>query len=112
MEHNSSTEFDTASLESPFLAWHTKFIASLITAPTGHYNEAYESNPRRYLTFHFRRLSSKWDSLYKAKRKELLYRLVNPIKELLHLAHYNLTIEGSDVDTSHPKFLRFWLLIF
>jgi len=47
MDHNSSTEFDTASLEFPFLAWHTKFIASLITAPTGHYNEANESNPRR-----------------------------------------------------------------
>ena len=50
MEHNSSTEFDTDSLDFPFLAWHTEFIASLRTAPTGHYNEANESTPRRYVT--------------------------------------------------------------
>lgn len=87
MEHNSSTEFDIASLEFLFLAWHTKFIASLITAPTGHYNETNESNPRRYLTSRFQRLISIWASLYNAKRNELLYRLINPIKELLYFAH-------------------------
>jgi len=75
MEHNSSTEFDTASLDFRFLAWHTKFIASLRTAPTGHYNEANESTPRRYVTSRFQWLISIWASLYKAKWKELRYRL-------------------------------------